>query len=52
MSSELYLLARDIVKTIEREDRFYEQSKNGGFIECVKAKNTKKVFNNENRGNV
>ena len=41
---ELYLLATDIIKTIEREDAFYESRKNGGFVESIKAKETKEVF--------
>lgn len=44
MDEELAFLAKEIVKTIERENAFDKERKNGGFIESLKAKETKKVF--------
>ncbi len=44
MDKELSILAEDIVKTIERENAFDNGRKKGGFVESLKAKETKKVF--------
>lgn len=41
---ELSELAKDILKTIEREDAFEESKKKGGFVKLVKAKDAKEVL--------
>lgn len=44
MDEELVILAREIVRTIERENAFDDERKKGGFVESLKAKETKEVF--------
>lgn len=41
---ELSILAKEIVKTIEREDFFENTKCSGGFVEVIKAKDAKKVL--------
>lgn len=41
---DVSVLASEIIKIIEREDAFESSKNNGGFIELVKAKDTKEVF--------
>ena len=38
MVNELGILARDIIRVIEREDAFYNAKQKGGFKKVVKAK--------------
>lgn len=44
MVDELSVLADDIVKTIERENEFYDAHKKGGFCESFKVKNIREIF--------
>lgn len=44
MVNELNILANEIVKTIEREDEFYDAHKKGGFCESFQVKNIKEIF--------
>lgn len=39
MVDDIGVLARDILKTIEKEDAFEEAKEKGGFCKCFKAKN-------------
>ncbi len=41
MVDDLSLMAKEIVKTIEKEDAFYEAKKQGGFYKTCKARNIK-----------
>ena len=41
MVDELSMMAAEIIKTIEKEDAFYEAKKQGGFYKTCKAKNIK-----------
>lgn len=45
MVDDIGTLARDIVKTIEREDAFDRIKKEGGFLKRFKAKNIKEFLN-------